>query len=158
MVARAASAEEGRRLWGYVFAAPAVGGTPTSEQLFHWGGGVEWRFRPRIGLAAEMGALHFSHAPAYPLFMLSIDGAYHFRDQAARALIPFVTAGYTGASNVSGLDMPWANAGAGVNYWFRNGKGIRAEGRYQVTRRGNGCYGAGDCRNWLVESRAGFNF
>lgn len=90
--------------------------------------------------------------------MLSIDGSYRFRDQAARALIPFVTAGYTGASNVSGLDMPWANAGAGMNYWFRNGKGIRAEGRYQVTRRGNGCYGAGDCRNWLVESRAGFNF
>jgi hypothetical protein len=54
--------------------------------------------------------------------------------------------------------MPWANAGAGVNYWLRNGKGFLAEVRYHVTRRGNGCYGPGACRNWFVESRAGFNF
>jgi hypothetical protein len=156
--AQAASADEGRRVWGYVFAAPAIGGAPTSEQFFHWGGGVEWRFRPRVGLAADMGALHFGDSPAYPLFMLSIDGSYHFRDQSARALVPFVTAGYSGASLVAGLDMPWANAGAGVNYWLRNGKGFRAEVRYQVTRRGAGCYGEGPCRNWFVESRAGFNF
>ena len=156
--AQGASADEGRRVWGYVFAAPAIGGAPTSEQFFHWGGGVEWRFRPRIGLAADMGALHFADSPAYPLFMLSIDGSYHFRDSAARALVPFVTAGYTGASLVAGLDMPWANAGAGVNYWLRNGKGFLAEARYQVTRRGSGCYGPGPCRNWFVESRAGFNF
>jgi hypothetical protein len=141
-----------------VFAAPGVGGAPTSEQFFHWGGGVEWRFQPRIGLAADMGALHFADSPAYPLFMLSIDGSYHFRDSGAHALVPFVTGGYSGASNVSGLDMPWANAGVGVNYWLRNGKGFRAEGRYQVTRRGTGCYGEGSCVNWVVESRAGFNF
>jgi len=156
--AQSASADEGRRVWGYVFVAPAIGGTPTSEQFFHWGGGVEWRFRPRVGLAADMGALHFADSPAYPLFMLSIDGSYHFRDSGAHALIPFVTGGYSGASLVSGLDMPWANAGVGVNYWMRNGRGFRFEGRYQVTRRGNGCYGAGPCRNWFVESRAGFNF
>jgi len=156
--AQAASADEGRRVWGYVFAAPGVGGAPTSEQFFHWGGGVEWRFQPRVGLAADMGALHFADSPAYPLFMLSIDGSYHFRDSGVHALVPFVTAGYSGASNVSGLDMPWANAGVGVNYWLRNGKGFRAEGRYQVTRRGTGCYGEGPCVNWVVESRAGFNF
>jgi len=156
--AQAPSTDEGRRVWGYVFAAPGVGGAPISEQFFHWGGGVEWRFRPRSGLAADMGALHFADTPAYPLFMLSIDGAYHFRDSGAHALVPFVTAGYSGASNVSGLDMPWANAGVGVNYWLRNGKGFRAEVRYQVTRRGNGCYGEGPCRNWFVESRVGFNF
>jgi len=156
--AQATSADEGRRVWGYVFAAPAIGGAPASEQFFHWGGGVEWRFQPRVGLAADMGALHFGDSPAYPLFMLSVDGTYHFHDQSARAWAPFVTAGYTGASLVSGLDMPWANVGAGVNYWLRNGKGFRFEGRYQVTRRGNGCYGEGSCRNWFVESRAGFNF
>jgi hypothetical protein len=153
-----APADEGRRVWGYVFAAPAIGGAPTSEQFFHWGGGVEWRLRPRLGLAADMGALHFGDSPAYPLFMLSLDGSYHFRDSSARALVPFVTAGYSGASLVAGLDMPWVNAGAGVNYWLRNGKGFRAEGRYLVTRRGAGCYGEGPCRNWLLESRAGFNF
>jgi hypothetical protein len=156
--AQAALADEGRQVWGYVFTAPAIGGAPTSEQFFHWGGGVEWRFRPRIGLAADMGALHFGDSPAYPLFILSIDGSYHFRDQSARALVPFVTAGYSGASLVAGLDMPWANAGVGVNYWLRNGKGFLAEARYQVTRRGAGCYGEGPCRNWFVESRAGFNF
>jgi hypothetical protein len=156
--AQAASPDEGRRVWGYVFAAPGVGGAPTSEQFFHWGGGVEWRVRPRIGLAADMGALHFADSPAYPLFMLSIDGVYHFRDSGAHALVPFVTAGYSGASNVSGLDMPWANAGVGVNYWLRNGKGFRAEARYQVTRRGSGCYGPNSCVNWVVESRLGFNF
>src|SRR5262245_2228644 len=156
--AQDASRDEGRRVWGYVFAAPGIGGAPTSEQFFHWGGGVEWRFRPRIGLAADMGALHFADSPAYPLFMLSIDGSYHFRDSAARALGPFVTAGYTGASLVAGLDMPWANAGAGVNYWVRNGEGLLAGVRSVVTRSGNGCYGEGPCRNWFVESRAGFNF
>lgn len=57
--AQAVSADEGRRVWGYVFAAPAIGEAPTSEQ---------------------------------------------------------------------------------------------------VTRRGNGCYGEGPCRNWFIESRAGFNF
>ena len=92
--AQAVSADEGRRVWGYVFAAPAIGGAPTSEQFFHWGGGVEWRVRPRVGLAADMGALHFGDSPAYPLFMLSIDGSYHFRDSGAHALVPFVTAGY----------------------------------------------------------------
>jgi len=156
--AQSASAGEGRRVWAYVFAAPAIGGAPSSEQFFHWGGGVAWRFLPRVGLAADMGALHFSDSPAYPLFMLAIDGSYHFRDQGARTLVPFVTGGYSGASLVAGLDMPWANAGAGVNYWLRNGKGFLAEVRYQVTRRGNGCYGPGACRNWFVESRAGFNF
>jgi hypothetical protein len=155
---QSASADEGRRVWGYVFAAPAIGGAPNSEQFFHWGGGVEWRVQPRVGLAADMGALHVGDSPAYPLFMLSIDGSYHFRDQHARALVPFITGGYSGASLVAGLDMPWANAGAGVNYWLRNGKGFLAEVRYQVTRRGSGCYGAGPCRNWFVESRAGFNF
>ena len=54
--------------------------------------------------------------------------------------------------------MPWANAGAGVNYWLRHGKGFRAEARYQVTRHGAGCYGLGSCRSWFVESRVGFNF
>lgn len=156
--AQAASADEGRRVWGYVFAAPAIGGAPTSEQFFHWGGGVEWRVRPSVGLAADMGALHFADSPAYPLFMLSIDGVYHFRDSGAYALVPFVTAGYSGASNVSGLDMPWANAGVGVNYWLRSGKGFRAEARYQVTRRGSGCYGPNSCVNWVLESRLGFNF
>src|SRR5262245_25075856 len=156
--AQSASADEGRRVWGYVFAAPAIGGAPTSEQFFHWGGGVEWRFQPRVGLAADMGALHFADSPAYPLFMLSIDGSYHFRDSGVHALVPFVTAGYSGASNVAGLDMPWATAGVGVNCWLRNGKGFRAEGRYQVTRRGTRCYGEGPCVNWVVESRTGFNF
>jgi len=156
--AQGAPSEEGRRVWGYAFAAPAVGGAPTFEQFFHWGGGVEWLVRPRVGLAADMGALHFGDSPAYPLFMLSIDGSYHFRDRRARALVPFVAVGYSGASLVAGLDMPWANVGAGVNYWLRNGKGLLAEVRYQVTGRGSGCYGAGSCRNWFVESRAGFNF
>jgi hypothetical protein len=156
--AQTSSTDGGRQVWGYVFVAPGVGGAPTSERFFHWGGGVEWRFKPHVGLAADMGALHFADSPAYPLFMLSLDGSYHFRDSGAHALVPFVTGGYSGASNVSGLDMPWANAGAGVNYWLRNGKGFRAEARYQVTRRGSGCYGEGACRNWVLESRAGFNF
>ena len=67
--AQAASADEGRQVWGYVFTAPGIGGAPMSEQFFHWGGGIEWRFRPRIGFAADMGALHFVDSPAYPLFM-----------------------------------------------------------------------------------------
>ena len=61
--AQAASADEGRRVWGYVFAAPAIGGAPTSEQFFHWGGGVQWRFRPRVGLAADMTT--FGTAPRW---------------------------------------------------------------------------------------------
>jgi len=112
--AQSASADEDRRVWGYVFAAPAIGGAPTAERFFHWGGGVAWRFLPRVGLAADMGALHFADPPAYPLFMVAIDGSYHFRDQGVRALVPFVTAGDSGASLVAGLDMPWANAGADV--------------------------------------------
>lgn len=149
-----------RKVWGTIFVAPGIGLIPDQQQLFHWGGGVEWAFHKSIGIGAEMGALHEADAPAYPLFMLSVNGYYYFRDtQAGHALVPFITAGYTGASLVAGLDMPWFNAGAGANYWFKNRKGLRFDVRYQISNRGTGCFAyRGVCRNSLVESRIGFNF
>jgi hypothetical protein len=150
----------GRQLWGYVFVAPGFAGVPDSpERMLHWGGGVEWRFHKAIGIGAEAGALHLGSAAAYPLFMMSVNGSYHFRErQTGRTLVPFVTAGYTGASMVSGLDMPWFNCGVGTNYWFHNKTGARLELRYQATDRGTGCFAEGDCRNWSLEARVGFNF
>jgi hypothetical protein len=155
-----ASDRSGQGLWGYIFLAPAVGGVPRSERLLHWGGGVEWRSSRAVGIAAEIGALHRADEPAYPLLMVAVNGSYHFgASRAGRSLLPFVTAGYTGSSLVAGLDMPWFNWGGGLNYFAKNGKGVRLEVRHHITDRGTGCFAANSgCHNWVLESRVGFNF
>lgn len=124
---------EGRRLQGYVFAAPggisAVGNTAAA---FHAGIGGEGLLYKGLGAGAEVGYLFPTRAPGDGIGIFSLNGSYHFVNQnKPRKVVPFVTAGYSRAFGQGGFNM--VNYGGGVNWWMRDRLGLRLEARDHVT-------------------------
>ena len=96
-----------------------------SKVYSHAAVGGEKIFGKGLGLGGEIGVIagHDSFAA------FSINGYYHFPVTAAsRKLDPFVTGGYTAASQVFS-NGNLGNVGIGLTYWFHRHFGVRAEFR-----------------------------
>ena len=95
------------------------------------GGGAEafvWR---RLAIGGDFSVQRFvTEAPAFGL--LSMNVGYHFADRGkASGLDPFISLIMGGAFSPEF----WASTNGisgGINYWFRRGIGLRAEGRFLV--------------------------
>lgn len=95
------------------------------------GGGAEafvWR---RLAIGGDLSAQRFvAQGPVFGLLSGSV--TYHFADrQKAIGFDPFISFLPSGAF----VDGSWVSAGGmggGLNYWLRQGIGLRAEGRFLV--------------------------
>jgi hypothetical protein len=118
---------------GYVFVAPGIavddGGPTGTLQL---GGGGEFRIYKGLAAGAELGGLGVIGDSAGGLGIFSLNGYYHIPNATRSGkLIPFVTAGYTGAGNAEWGER-WFNVGGGADYWFKKRIGLRVEFRDQI--------------------------
>ena len=87
--------------------------------------GGEYRFANGLGIGAEIGGLD-------ELAQISFNPYFHFNTLDRRGkLVPFVTAGFTGAGNME-FGENWLNFGGGVDYWIKNRVGARFEVRDMV--------------------------
>jgi hypothetical protein len=86
--------------------------------------GGEGVFSKGIGVGGEIGAI-FGHN-SFAVF--SLNGYYHVPVSSGDIVDPFVTAGYTRATDLLGGANAF-NGGAGLHYWFYKRLGLRAEVR-----------------------------
>lgn len=105
----------------YTFLAPgAVSGGGT---LLHTGGGVDIVHRSGLGVGTELGyAGPFPDGFDYGIGLLSFTGSYRWLGES---VVPFVNAGLT-RTVIRGSGNAW-HAGGGVDYWLRDGFGLRLE-------------------------------
>ena len=96
------------------------------------GTGVEWKFLGPVGIGAEVGAIVSNEG--YPGGILSANGTYHFREafEGERAVVPFLTAGYSRGPSRTHFDRSLFNVGGGVIFGFRENSGLLAEVRHHV--------------------------
>jgi hypothetical protein len=128
LVAAAAHAQDTNRSTGqgYFFAAPGgAQGTPS----LHIGAGGEALLYKGLGFGAEIGYFTPFEDFGAGFGIASVNGAYHFV-QSGKKVVPFVTGGYSLAfrEGVGNL----FNVGGGVNYWMREGLGLRVEFRDHI--------------------------
>ena len=115
---------------GYVFFAPGtVSNRSERATTLHIGGGYERLVYKGLGVGSEIG-IQKEGGDTYALF--SANGSYHFTNLAPnRKIVPFLTAGYSGAFNGEGGEN-WFNFGGGLDYWLRPTKALRLEVRDHV--------------------------
>jgi hypothetical protein len=107
---------------GYVLAGA---GSLDSKLISHAAVGGEYVFGKGIGLGAEIGLI----AGHSSFVAFSVNGYYHFLNSGSdRKLDPFITGGYTAASDIFSSSS-LGNVGVGLNYWFHRHFGVRAEFR-----------------------------
>ena len=148
---QAASTDPGNtqthRALGYVFAAPGVYiGNADSVATLHLGGGAEARVYRGLGIGAEIGGIAALQGSGGGLGLFSVNGSYHFEQKGK--VSPFLTWGYSIVSGSGTRNL--INFGGGVNYWLREGKGIRLEVRDHYYMDGSG--------RQLLGFRIGFTF
>ncbi len=117
-----------KNAWGYV--QGGIGGDSSDATVFI-GVGAEGVSRQGVGGGAEL-------AVGAPGLLLSVNGAYHFKNSASKRLTPFVSGGYSHALPLFEKSMRGGNAGGGVQYWFAERLGWRAEFREYIF---SGSYG-----------------
>ncbi len=116
------------RFQGYVFVAPgAYIGWSESVGTMHVGAGAEALVYRGLGLGAEAGVAWATQG-SDPLGLFSVDGYYHF--SRLRKVSPFLAGGYSRVGGDGGRNL--VNFGGGVNWWFRENKGILLEFRDHV--------------------------
>lgn len=115
---------------GYVFAAPGgISSSGRTSATLHVGAGGEGVFRSGIGAGAEVGYLGTDSGFRYGVGVLSPNGYFHFAHR--RRLDPYVTGGYTLFFRGEHLNL--FNLGGGVNWWFRDRLGVKAEFRDHIS-------------------------
>jgi hypothetical protein len=114
---------------GYVFLGPGgVTSDGNTSGALYLGGGGEAISRIGLGGGAEIGYTTPWQSFGSGIGIASVNGAFHLR--RSERLVPFVTGGYTlffRSGHASGF-----NLGGGVNWWFANRVGFRAEVRDHV--------------------------
>ena len=123
------------RALGYIFAAPGVYiGNVDSVATLHLGGGAEALIYRGLGIGAEIGVIGALQESRGGMGLFSVNGSYHFEQKGK--ISPFLTGGYSvvGGRGIRNL----VNFGGGVNYWLREGKGIRLEFRDHFYMDGSG--------------------
>lgn len=115
-----------RRGLGYLVVGPTVlSGGSDSEVPWQGAGGGEFRLANGLGFGAEIGVID-------NLAQVSVNPYFHFNKMDPRGkLVPFVTAGFTGAGNAE-FGERWFNFGGGVDYWIKERIGVRFEIRDMV--------------------------
>jgi len=127
--------ENGHAGQGYVFIAPGAASHDGGSTL-NIGGGGEGLLYKGLGVGADIGYLFPRQDFGCGFGLLSVDGSYHFGARTpGRKVVPFVTAGYSLAFRSGHANL--ANFGGGLDYWFTDRVGLRAEFRDYVW----GCYG-----------------
>ena len=125
------SAQEGGlpRGLGYVFVAPGfIAGDGTPGGTVQSGVGGEFRIYKGLAVGAELSGVGAIGESFDDVGLFSLNGYYHLPNASrSTKVIPFITAGYTGA----GVE-PWFNVGGGADYWFKNRLGLRVEFRDQI--------------------------
>jgi hypothetical protein len=140
-----------RDRWAFGFMSPGFTTDPKNAAIWHIGGGYEWLVARTFALSAGAGVMIAGVEGADWAFPVSTNGSYYFREAPVvqRALVPFISAGYTrgGFSHSSNM----FNIGAGFNQWTQGWSGFRFEVRHHISdeRGPNG-------RNWFVDFRLGF--
>ncbi|HEX6323418.1 MAG TPA: hypothetical protein VFZ36_06815 [Vicinamibacterales bacterium] len=134
---------------GYAIAGPAgvhgfFGSRADAGQA---AGGAELLAGGRAGIAGEFGIIASGSGG---LLVYSLNGVLHIlSSRTPRGASPFVTGGYTRIWNGDGAFNAW-NAGAGVDAWFSDHVGARAEFRDQVRPDGRGTVHYWTIRGGLV--------
>ena len=132
---------------GHVFLG--AGGASSSgftQSLMAVGGGGEFVSRSGLGAGGEVGYWAPWRRFDGGIGIANANGFYHFRPRGR--VVPFVTGGYSlffRSGTANGF-----NIGGGVNWWFSDGLGLKAEFRDNV---GNGNF---DVQYWAF--RVGLNF
>lgn len=122
---------------GYVFVAPGViRSNGNSTGSLHFGGGGEFFLVRGLAAGGEIGYLTPWRDFSNGIGIFSANGSYHFNRDAEPSVSPFLTAGYSRAFGQGGANM--VNFGAGMNWWFKRGLGLRLEVRDHVPTTGNG--------------------
>jgi hypothetical protein len=130
-----AQSEKEHRGQGYVFVAPGAISSSVTTATLHFGVGGEGLVHKGLGIGGEIGYLGLARGLQEGVGLFSANGSYHFKNASASGkLVPFVTGGYSlifreGKTN-------GVNFGGGVNYWFREGVGLRLEFRDQAFTQG----------------------
>ena len=133
-------------LQGYVFfSAGAYIGFSETVSTIHIGMGVETLLFRGLAAGAEAGVLGAIRG-SDPLGLFSLDGSYHFLRQ--QKIVPFLCAGYSVVGGDGRRNL--VNLGGGINWWFREGKGVRLEFRDHI-------YADGSSRH-LLGFRFGYSF
>lgn len=133
---------------GYAYGAPAVA-LPDGGGLLHVGLGGEGRVYKGFHVGGDIGYAFPYRAATAGIGVLSLNGSYRFNLKNEK-LVPFVTGGFSGLFRsgwISGM-----NVGGGVDYWFRERVGLRAEVRDYFRPVG------GDFGVHLLEVRLGLSF
>ncbi len=112
-------------LQGYAFFSPGAILGDDSVSTMNFGAGLDALIYRGVGAGAEVSYLTPWSDIGNGIGLLSLNGAYHFNRK--RKLSPFVTGGYTLAIRDGHANL--VNFGGGVNYWFREGQGLRLEFR-----------------------------
>jgi len=115
---------------GYIYFAPGIT-APESEGTLHIGGGGEGFFNRYLGAGAEVGyvAPYSSFSDGIGIFSPNVVARFRPKSNGNK-VEPFVTGGYSlffREGVVHG-----ANAGGGVNWWFRERLGLRFEVRDNI--------------------------
>jgi hypothetical protein len=112
---------------GYAFVAPGgLSGAGFTNGTLHVGGGVEHVVTRGIGIGAELGAVGSWRNYHTAIGIFSLNGSYHFNARGSK-FDPFVTGGYSLGFRNGTLN--FGNFGGGLNYWFGDHLGFRAEVR-----------------------------
>jgi hypothetical protein len=105
----------------YTFLAPGAVSAGTS--LLHAGGGVDIVHRSGLGFGTELGyAGPFPDGFDYGIGLLSFTGSHRWLGDS---VVPFVGGGLTTVV-IRGGGLAW-HAGGGMEYWIRDGFGLRLE-------------------------------
>jgi hypothetical protein len=130
-----AQSENEKRGQGYVFVAPGAISSSGTTATLHFGVGGEGLVHKGLGIGGEIGYLGSARGLQEGVGLFSANGSYHFKNAGAYGkLVPFVTGGYS--LIFRGGKTNGVNFGGGVNYWFREGVGLRLEFRDQVFTQG----------------------
>jgi hypothetical protein len=105
----------------YTFVAP--GSVSGGGTIAHVGGGVDVVHRSGVGGGTELGYVGpFPDGFDYGIGLLSFSGSYRW---LGAPVVPFVNAGLTTVV-IRGSGNAW-HAGGGIEYWLRDGFGLRLE-------------------------------
>jgi hypothetical protein len=114
---------------GYVFFGPGGVTAGDTSSAAYMGAGGEGVFGPGIGVGAEVGYATPWKSFRSGIGIGSVNGSFHFKRSGR--IVPFLTGGYSiffRSGHENGI-----NVGGGVNWWFSDRLGLKAEFRDHIS-------------------------
>jgi hypothetical protein len=119
------------RASGFFFVAPGQR-HDTGSSTLQIGGGAEGYVYKGLGFGADIGALRTFSTTGTGNWsgMMTLNTLYNFNTTDMSKISPFIIGGLT---LIPAFDVPGGvNIGGGLQYWFRNGIGMRVEFRDHI--------------------------